>query len=180
MDFAKFLIRIGQPREIDEFQNAVVGRRIVISVTLQYFSSARRVFNGNERHVGLFFRADKENQRVFPHEFLIVPHPTNAMIEQFAFTDKLGRTLRNHGDINGLVVVFKPRILVCNGGESIVKCFPFFFVLYRFCGGVFVDADIVPTLEIVGITVFIFDHIQTEILTSVKIIPIRIRIIFLP
>ena len=81
MNFAKFLIRIGQPREIDKLQNAVVGRRIVISVTLQYFSSARRVFDGNERHGGVFFRADKENQRFFPREFLIVAHPTNAMIE---------------------------------------------------------------------------------------------------
>ena len=81
MNFAKFLIRIGQPREIDELQNAVVGCRIVISVTLQYFSSDRGIFNGNERYVGVFFRADKENQRFFPREFLIVAHATNAMIE---------------------------------------------------------------------------------------------------
>ena len=123
----------------------------------------------------MFFRADKENQRFFPHEFLIVAHSPNAMIEQFAFTDKLGRTLCNHGDINGLIIVFKPRILVCDGGESIVKGFPFFFVLYRFCGGVFVDADIVPALEIAGITIFFNRQIQIQIAASFEIIFVRVN-----
>ena len=147
----------------------------MISVTLQYFSSARGIFNGNERHVGLFFRADKENQRFFPREFLIVAHATNAMIEQFAFTDKLGRTLCNHGDIKGFIIVFKPRILVCDGGESIVKGFPFFFVLYRFRGGIFVNADIVPALEVVRITILFNRHIQIQITASFEIIFVRVN-----
>ena len=68
-----------------ELQNALARLGIVIAVTLQYLLVLNRIFQRNERNVRRGNIADKENKRFFSHEFLVVTHTPDAVVQIIAF-----------------------------------------------------------------------------------------------
>ena len=71
---------------------------VVFSVTLQDFPVFQGVFDCNERRIGFLLVADKENERFFADEFLVVTHSADAVMQHFAFTDKVSRAVGDNTD----------------------------------------------------------------------------------
>ena len=71
---------------------------VVFSVALQDFPVFQGVFDCNERRIRLLFVSDKEDERFFACEFLIVAHSSDAVVEFFSFLNKFGRGFRYDAD----------------------------------------------------------------------------------
>ena len=71
---------------------------VVFSVTLQDFSVFQGVFDRNEWYIRFLFVSDKENERFLSYHTLVVIHSAYAVMEHFAFTDKVSRAVGNNAD----------------------------------------------------------------------------------
>ena len=149
---------------------------VVFAVTLQDFVTARRVFERHERDIRAVLCADKEDERFFSHHALVVVHPSHAMVQRLALTDKVSRTSCDDANKRAPLCVLQGQVFLRNGGELRVQFFALFRVFHRLFRGVLVYADIVPAVEVVREAVLLFGHIQAEVLAGFEIVEIGMRI----
>lgn len=79
----KFLdsaVGVRQPYFVDVVQNVFARFVVVLTVALQDFMVAKRVFERNERRIGLLLFADKEDERFLADKTLVIVHPSYAVI----------------------------------------------------------------------------------------------------
>ena len=138
--------------------------------------TARRVFECHERNIRAFLCTDEEDERFFSHHALVVVHPSHAMVQRLAFTDKVSRTSCDNADKRASRCVLQGQVFLRNGGELRVQLLALFRVFHRLFSGVLVYADVVPAFEVVREAVLLFGHIQAEILAGFEVVEIGMRI----
>ena len=169
-------VGVRQPDFVDIMQNIIARLMVVFAVALQDFVTARRVFERHKRNIRTFLCANEEDERFFSHHALVVVHPSHAMVQRFSLTDKVCRTSCDNADKRASFRVLQGQVFLCNGGKLNIQFLAFFFIFDCFLCSVLVDADIVPAFEIVGETVLVFCHIESEILAGFEIVEIGMRI----
>ena len=169
-------VGVRQPDFVDIVQNGFARLMVVFAVTLQDFVTARRVFERHERYIRAILCADKEDERFFSHHALVVVHSAHAMVQRFSLTDKVSRTSCDDADKRAPFCVLQGQVFLRNGGELRVQFFALFRIFHSLFRGVFVDSDIVPASEFVGINVLVFCHINAEIPAGFQIVEISVRI----
>ena len=110
---------------------------------------AERVFERNERCIGLLLFADKEDERFLADKTLVIVHPSHAMVQRFSFTDKVSRTSCDDADKRAPFCVLQGQIFLCNGGKLRIQFLAFFRVFHSLFRGVLVYADVVSAVEVV-------------------------------
>ena len=73
-------IGVRQPFVIDEIDNFAVRRQVFIAITLQDFMCGKPLFERDERYIGFVSISDEENKRFFADHFLVVIHPSDAVV----------------------------------------------------------------------------------------------------
>ena len=73
-------VGVRQPNFVDIVQNVFARFVVVLTVALQDFMVAERVFERNERCIGLLLFADKEDERFFAYKALVIVHPSHTVI----------------------------------------------------------------------------------------------------
>ena len=116
-----------------------------------------------ERRIGVFLRADKENEGFFADEFLVVVKLPDTMMQGVSFGDEFGRGFGDNSHKRTPFVVLQASIFVGNFGKTGVQLFTLLSVRYSFCGAVFVNTDIVPAPEFVGEKIAFERHIESQI-----------------
>ena len=169
-------VGVRQPDFVDIVQNGFARLMVVFAVTLQDFVTARRVFERHERYIRAVFCADEEDERFFSHHALVVVHPSHAMVQSLALTDKVCRTSCDDADKCAPFRVLQGQVFFRNGGKLRVQFLALFRVFHSLFRGVLVYADVVPAFEIVREAVLFFGHIQAEILAGFEIVEIGMRI----
>lgn len=153
-------------------QNAVVGLRVVVAVTLQNCFARRGVLHRDEGRIGAFFRANKENKRFFADEFLVVVKPPDTIMQGISFGDEFGRGFGDNSHKRTPFIVLQASIFVGNFGETGVQFFTFLPVLDSLCSAVFVNTDIVPAPEVAGEKIAFERHIESQINAGFHIVRI--------
>lgn len=120
------------------------------AVALQNSFEGRGVFHGDERRIGAFPCADKENERFFAHYSLVVIHSSYAVVQCVTFRDEVCGGTRDNCHERASLVMLESGVFFCDCFKPRVKFFAFVFACDCHCGAVFVYADIVPTPEFVG------------------------------
>ena len=110
-------VGVRQPDFVDIMQNILARLMVVLAVALQDFVTARRVFERHERNIRAFFCTDKEDERFFSHHALVVVHPSHAMVQSLAFTDKVCRTSCDDADKRASFRVLQGQVFLRNCGE---------------------------------------------------------------
>ena len=169
-------VGVRQPDFVDIVQNILARLMVVLAVALQDFVTARRVFERHERNIRAFLCTDEKDERFFSHHALIVVHPSHAMVQRLAFTDKVSRTSCDDADKRAPFCVLQGQVFLRNGGELRVQFFALFRVFHSLFHGVLVYADVVPAFEIVREAVLFFGYIQAEILAGFEVVEIGVRI----
>ena len=157
-------------------KNIFVRLVVVFAVALQDFVTARRVFERHERNIRAILCADEEDERFFADKTLVVVHSSHAMMQRFSFTDKVSWTFCDDADKCAPFRVLQGQVFLRNGGKLRVQFLALFRVFHSLFRCVLVYADVVPAFEVVRETVFLFGHIQTEILAGFEIVEIGVRI----
>ena len=157
-------------------KNIIAWFVVVFAVALQDFVTARRVFERHERCIGLLLFADKEDERFFSYHALVVVHPSHAMVQRFALTDKVSRTSCDNADKRAPFRVLQGQVFLRNCGELRIQFLTLFRVFHSLFRGVLVYADVVPAFEVVREAVLLFGHIQAETLAGFEIVEIGVRI----
>ena len=79
----KFLdsaVGVRQPNLVDMVQDILARLVVMLTVALQNFVVAERVFERHERSIRLFLCADKEDERFFTDKTLVIVHTSNAVM----------------------------------------------------------------------------------------------------
>ena len=109
-------VGVRQPYFVNVMQDIFARLVVVLTVALQDFMVAERVFERNERCIGLFLCAAKEYQRFFTDKALVIVHTPNAVMQRFTFADKVSRRAGNDANEGAALIVFERQILFCNHG----------------------------------------------------------------
>ena len=73
-------VGVGKPYFVDIVRNVFARFVVVLTVALQDFMVAERVFERNERCIGLLLFADKEDERFLADKTLVIVHPSHTVI----------------------------------------------------------------------------------------------------
>lgn len=120
------------------------------AVTLQHFVRFQGVFQRYKGLFGLRFGTDKEDERFFVCHAQIVVHPSDAVMQDFAFAYQIGGRLCDHADIGAPFVVLQRHIFLCHVCKFFGKFQIFVGLFYGFLFGILGDADIVLSLKVFG------------------------------
>lgn len=101
-------------------QNVLARFVVVLSVALQDFMVAKRVFERNERCIGLFLCANEEYKRFFAYKALVVIHSAYTMVQHIALMDEICRASCDDADEGAALIVFERQIFFGYGGEFFV------------------------------------------------------------
>ena len=72
---------------------------MIRAVALEYLVGAQRIFNGNQRYVGLLYASYEEYERFLTYKFLVVAHSADTVTECITLGYQLGRALCDKGNI---------------------------------------------------------------------------------
>lgn len=175
-DFFELSVGVRQPNFMDVREHVVARLCICVAIALQYFMTFERIFHRHERHVRSFSWTDEEDERFFSYKALVIVDSAHAVMQHFSFADQVGRGVSDDADESAAFVVLQGQIFFRNGGKLFVKRLFRFSVRFCACRGVLVDADVVPTLEVVWKTVLVLCHIQPEMIAGFEIVEIGVRV----
>lgn len=148
----------------------------MVAVALKNGIAGRGVFHGDERRIGAFPCADKENERFFADEFLVVVKPSDTMMQGISFGDEFGRGFGDNSYKRTPFGVLQASIFLGNLGKTGVQLFALLPVFDNLCSAVFVNTDIVPAPEVAGEKIAFKRHIESQINAGFHIIRIGVDI----
>ena len=71
-------------------QDGIARFVVVFAVALQNFMVLERVFERDERRIGLFPHTNEEDERLLADKPLVVIHSAHAVVKHFPFAHKVG------------------------------------------------------------------------------------------
>lgn len=151
----------------------------MVAVALQNGFEGRGVFHGDERRIGAFLCADKENERFFAHYSLVVIHSSYAVVQCITFRDEVCRGTCDNCHERTSLVMLESGVFFRDCFKTRIKFFALVFACDCHCGAVFVYADIVPASEFVGEKIAFEGHIESQINAGLHIVRIGAGIGFL-
>ena len=161
---------------MDVMQDGIARLVVVFAVTLQNFMVPERIFERDERRIGLFPHTNEEDERLLADKSLVVVHPPHAVMQYFPFMHEVGGRVGNHADKCAPLVVFERQVLLGNRGEFLVQFLFRLSVCLCPLRGILVYSHIVPVSEIMREAILRQRHIQTEIVAGFEIVEIGVCI----
>ena len=149
-------VGVGKPYFVDVVQNVFARFVVVFSVALQDFMVAERVFERNERCIGLLLFADEEYKRFFAYKALVVIHSAYTMVQHIALMDEVCRASCDYADKGALLIVFKRQVFFGDTGKLFIQLLFRLPVCFRSRRGVLVYANVMPAFEVVRKAVLFF------------------------
>ena len=105
LNLFEVFVGIGQPYFVDIIGRGGCRNTVIKSVALQYPMTFERILYGYKRFIGVLGFADKEDQRFFSYNLLVVIHCSYTVVQNFAFAEKFAGRFGN--DTDEVVLIFK-------------------------------------------------------------------------